>query len=776
MSQSTRTRLRYRTSLSCLCFVALCCGLWLLESTAPSRVWAQRPPRPPIPSGTPDGMPRRTPSPSPTVTPSPVAAPLTIDLDLPSTSTNVNGGTLAVRLFAPSSVANARHSEGAPCVIFCLGGESAGTLDPNLQRATDVVRVQFLFPGGQDERSGRRSSGEFDFRGERSIAALRDVILYTAGLLPDSQGRRIDDIVPVPVQHNNIGLYGNSNGGNIIVAVAALYGNEIHPYVRYFIQWESPVCSQIAVGDVAPVRLSCSGGTTQSLAAATPWYDAANNTLTELGVDYRRVRYDATNLNQPLFLDGNGDGRYTTKPDPARAGCQTPDLNGDGQLSRLEDYPLKFYRADGNRIAYSRQATQAFARYNVFGSGWPATILTVTEANAYWDLREATQLYERAFNALPQLEGMFLASLTDHVQTTLNDKAHAQLTFNNLNTRGKWVKVNPARSYLVALDPSLSSRTDLPDNQPNVAVAWENPARYCFPDDVDNIAQAAAVQEMADRARQRLPPPPTPPPANQTLVYVSGTMHIESNWQRWPNVDALLAFFARATQAGRTGNQAAGMKWSVGADYGWLTGEPRAAEVIAKLTALGVELDIHAHEFADHANNAARIVQLGGQPNKVSSGNVVTELERLRVPVLGSNGATWQAEILYGTALRPDHSPGSEDFSYGIWRPKSGAEFKVHDPNGNLIAVGGGPRTLTGAQALLDYLRTAHDLPPVFSTTVMVHPDSLVVVGTADGLAQIEAWAATAANNAQVRWATLSQTAAAWQAAGGVASRLETLP
>lgn len=1152
MKNSKRVWSRYSTSLSCLCVIVICCGVWFLNTSAAFRAFAQRPPRP---IGTPRPLPTRIPSPTPTPSATPVVSttpvtPVTVDIDLPSTSTglgstNVSGGTLAVRIFAPGNAAGMRHAEGAPIVVFCIGGESAGTLDPNLQRATDVVRVQFLFPGGQDERSGRRSSGTYDFRGERSIAALRDVILYAAGLLPDSQGRRIDDVLPVPVQHRNIGLYGNSNGGNIIVAAAALYGNELNPYVRYFIQWESPVCSQVAVGDVAPVRLFCSGGQTQSLQAATPWYNAANNTLTELGVDYRRVRYDAANFNQPLFLDGNGDGRYTTVADPARAGCQTPDLNNDGQLSTLEDYPLKFYRATDNRLAYSRQATQAFARHNVFntngGATWPANILTVTEANAYWDLREATQLYERAFNAMPQLEGMFVASLTDHVQTTLNDKAHAQLTFNNLNTRGKWVKINPARSYLVALDPTLGSRNDLPNNQPNVAPNWSNPASYCFPDDVDNTAQAAAVQEMADRARLRnLPPPtptptatptptpvvtptprpspsatptpvptatptprpaptatplptptpsgnvndyalfsintqdfaypelsiatirrildiherygvpvdiyldtmltdfyeqlapdllqrlktsanasvsyhirppkpyytnydwaglgaksaqeqyqtvlnyethgldlrtglptsakggyqklgellgfmpwvaamqpdasvgqavsdvfkdlgarffiqhervinlgdkqngvylrpehydlrlfqtvgqdvatvienalasahaatgarapyfvgvkmhdndffaedsawvtvyvngprrppfdtsrkspllsaaqqqavwqhyeaavayvaaqsqrlgttnaprlwqtltgtptptptprptptptPTPTPSNRSLVYISGTMHIESNRQRWPNVDALLAFFARATQAGKTGTQPTGMKWSVGADIGWLTGEPRAAEVIAKLEAMGVEMDIHAHEFADRANNAARITQLGGHPNKVSSGNVVTEIDRLRMPVIGSNGASWQAEILYGTALRPDHSPGSEDFGYGVWRPKSGAEFTVHDPNGNLISVGGGPRTLAGAQALLDYLRTATGLPPVLSTTVMVHPDSLVNVGTSDGIAQIEAWAAVAGMNAQVRWATLSQTAAAWLAAGGVPSRLGTLP
>ncbi|MFM8395988.1 MAG: hypothetical protein ACKOB4_18880, partial [Acidobacteriota bacterium] len=258
-------------------------------------------------------------------------------------------------------------------------------------------------------------------------------------------------------------------------------------------------------------------------------------------------------------------------------------------------------------------------------------------------------------------------------------------------------------------------------------------------------------------------------------VYVSGTMHIESNRLRWPKVDALIAFCERATRAGKVGSQTTAMKWSVGADIGWLTGEPRAAEVIAKLAAMGVEMDIHAHSFADRANCAAQITKLGGRPNKVSSGNIVTEIDALRSPVKGSNGATWQAEILYGTTQRPGHSEGADDTSYGVWRPKSGSQYTVHDPAGNLISVGGGPRTLTGATSIVDKLKSATGLLPVYSTTVMVHPDTLVVVGTSDGIDKIESWAATAGKEAVVKWGTLTETAAAWVSAGAKPSRLVDL-
>ncbi|MFN8004676.1 MAG: hypothetical protein U0X75_27105 [Acidobacteriota bacterium] len=718
---------------------------------------------------------------------------VTVDVDLPSASTVSATGTLAVRIFAPSSATLARYSEGAPVMVFATGGDDVGTLANQVGRAEDVIRIVFVYPGGRDLTTGRASAGTYDFRGANSIAAMRDVILYAAGQLRDSNGKRLNDVVQVPVLNNNIGLFGSSNGGNMVVSVLAHHGAQLSPYVKYFIQWESPVCSQVATSDAGATQLTCAGNR-QTLASGNPWYNAAGNTATSLNIDYSRARHNPANTTTPVFFDGNGDGSFTLVSDPARPGCQTPDLNGDGRISTSEDRQLGAYRMTGNKQVYSRQATQGLAATGTVAS-WPANIATVTEANAFWDIREAVLLYQTAINNVPGLESMVLTSFTDHVQTQMTENAHVKMAFDGMNSRGRWVKINPARSYYTAIDAALSSRTDIPNNTANTAPAnWSDRRGYTYPDDLDQTAWAAAVQEMADRARARTAQPtptptptatptptptptpvPTPTPGARSMLYISGTMHIESNRLRWPNVDALLAFFTRATKAGRVGSEPAGMKWSVGADIGWLTGEPRAGEVIAKLEAMGVEMDVHAHSFSDRANCAARITQLGGHPNKVSSGNVVTEIDGLRQPVVGANGATWQAEILYGTALRPDHSPGSEDVSYGVWRPKSGAEYKIHDPGGNLISVGGGVRTLAGATAIIDKLKTLTGLPPVYSTTIMVHPDTLVNVTTQDGIAQIEAWATTARANSFVKWATLSETAAAWKAAGQIASRVEDL-
>ncbi len=1045
---------------------------------------------------------------------------VTVDVDLPSTSTGSATGTLAVRVFAPSSAALARYSEGAPVMVFATGGDDVGTLANQVGRAEDVIRIVFIYPGGRDTTTGRSSAGAYDFRGADSIAAVRDVILYAAGQLPDRNGKRINEVVPVPVINNNIGLFGSSNGGNMVVSVLAQHGAQLSPYVKYFIQWESPVCSQVATSDAGATGLTCTGNR-QSLASGNPWYNPAGNTATALNIDYSRARYNSASTTTPVFFDGSGDGRYTLIADPARAGCQTPDLNGDGRISTSEDRPLNAYRMTGNKQVYSRQATQGLAATGTVAS-WPANIATVAEANAFWDIREAVLLYQTAVANVAGLESMALTSFTDHVQTQMTENAHVKMAFDAMNSRGRWVKINPARSYFTAIDSALNSRTDIPNNTANTAPAnWSDRRSYTYPDDLDQTAWAAAVQEMADRARARnsqptptptatptpVPTPtptpvPTPTPGNvsdyaifsinvqdfsypdrsiatvnrildlherynipvdfyltttmtdlfeqmspallqrlktspvastsyhvrppkpyytgydwsglgakseqeqydtilnyethgldlvtglpttanggykklgevmgykpwagsaqtdaaigdtaarvfkdlgarfkvvhgrpsnlgdradgvyarpehfdlllfntvgqgaQTVIesavaqahqaenarapyfvgvkmhdndyfavdsawvsvylrgprrppfdttrksdlltdaaqaamwqqyeatvayvasqqnriravglptvwqmlngvtptptpiptptptptptpiptptpaptpgarstlYISGTMHIETRRDKWPNIDALLAFFTRATKAGKVGGQTTGMRWSVGADIGWLNEEPRAAEAIRQLEAMGVEMDVHAHNFADKANCNVKITQLGGHPNKVASGLIYTEIDGLRSPVQGNLGATWQAGVLWGIVRESSHVLGADDFAYGVWRPKSSSDWQTHDPNANLIAVGGGTRDLAGAEAAVEKLRNLQGLPPVFSTTVLVAPASLKVLDASDGIEQIETWAARVGANSHVKWANFTETAAAWVAAGGVNSRVEDL-
>ncbi|MFN7972094.1 MAG: hypothetical protein U0166_07040 [Acidobacteriota bacterium] len=428
------------------------------------------------------------------------AAPLTIDVDLPSSSTG--GGNLALRIFAPGSAAEARFAEGAPVIIYVEGGFGGGNLNPVLPQAADMVRIVFLFPGGSDPSTGRSSDGTYDNRGPACIAAVRDVVLYAAGVLPDANGQTIDAIAPAPVIHDNVGLIGSSNGGNMVLAVPATYGAGFGGALRYAIQWESPAQNQVAAAEVGGAALDCPGGGRNGLQVTNPRYIAYG--APALDVDYSQLAYDPVDPIHPVFWDGTGDGAYTTVLDPSN-GCQTPDLDLDGTLTLSEDFPLSG-QIDGGRHVYSRVATQEFVNRNLFGGAWPSSILTLAEATAYWDLREATVLYGPAIAAIPDLEGMVIASVDDHVQTAI-DKPHVHAAFDGWAAAGAWVQLNPDPAYDIAVDPALAGRTDLPQNLPNTPPAsWSAPTTYAFPEDIATaITQVAAAWQMADRAHQTPP-------------------------------------------------------------------------------------------------------------------------------------------------------------------------------------------------------------------------------------------------------------------------------
>ena len=509
MLASTLSRLRpllWAVALVCVAAVVSACAALETGTPAPT---PKAPPPTVAPPGTPPSLPTRgSPAPPPQPTPSTPSgpggppegrpSPLTgVDINLPSESTGSPRGTLALRVYAPAA-GHTRYPEGAPVVIQVTGGDAPGFLGNDLPpEADDLVTIALVFPGGTDPTSGRTSDGVYDHRGPQSITALRDVVLYAAGLLTDDQGRTIDEVVPVPVLYDNIGLIGLSNGGNIVVAVAALHGDELAPYLRYIVQWESPVSSQIATVDLGRVRMQCPPGKRGGDNLVNPRYTAYGPYTLE--VDYSDLAYNPSDPTFPLFHDGNGDGVYTTVEDPA-TGCRTPDLDLDGVLERDEDFPLGAYE-DGVKHVYSRPATHALAEWDVFGGSWPADIATPEEADAYWDLREAVLLYDEALANIPHLEGMVLTSVQDHVQSA-PDKPHIRQAFEGWNRAGAWVQINPDPAYLAEADPRLAGRTDLPANSPNTPPPdWTDVAAYAIPEDVrDATYQLAAVWQMADRA------------------------------------------------------------------------------------------------------------------------------------------------------------------------------------------------------------------------------------------------------------------------------------
>jgi len=268
---------------------------------------------------------------------------------------------------------------------------------------------------------------------------------------------------------------------------------------------------------------------------------------------------------------------------------------------------------------------------------------------------------------------------------------------------------------------------------------------------------ASTILEILTGEQTTTEPSLTTQTDQDTLLYISGTMHIENNRQTWPDPEALLDFFERVTSLG--------MRWSVGPDIDWLRSEPRAGEIILATEAMGVEWDVHTHAMEDRAEAAARISELGGHPTDVASGLLVAELDTLRQPFTADDGFTWQAEALWGISGlsgSAGHAPGNDDESIGLWRPASAADYTSHDPDGNLIAVGSGTIVNLGnSEALVESIAAGNDYPSLLSISVMIQPKTLQTPKSDEGLIEIENWFYRLNQYPFVRWATFSETAEA---------------
>ncbi|HYV93026.1 MAG TPA: T9SS type A sorting domain-containing protein [Chitinophagales bacterium] len=110
----------------------------------------------------------------------------------------------------------------------------------------------------------------------------------------------------------------------------------------------------------------------------------------------------------------------------------------------------------------------------------------------------------------------------------------------------------------------------------------------------------------------------------------------------------------------------------------------------------GVECDPHSHESTyNYADVAYLMSQLGVTPSNTMSGFLYNQLqngnnwEDYQSGVTGDSfpSFTWHPEILWGAAT-PNHL--SDPQYFGMYKPKSMAEFTVHEPSNHLILCGTG--------------------------------------------------------------------------------------
>ena len=391
-----------------------------------------------------------------------------------------------------------RYEEGAPVVVTSQGGHTPGKIQPPPPDFDPhgIVWIEFLFPGGRME--GFESGGVFDYGGRACIEALYTVLQYAQGRISNTAGKRISDYVNYPILTDNVGVIGNSNGGNIAGQVFARYREGLEG-VNYVIFYETPAGDHYVLGDLGrigddPNRLEDADGD------GIPWDDARNLKYiegscdeTSCQIDFSTLAYDPT---VGFYLDNNGDGKpnYVGRYPRVRT-----DVDGSGALEPDEDFifmALNVNLEDRRRLVYSYLVTKAAWDKGLF-QNVPEDVMRPDEALKFWLDREICYHYDEISQNMPWLKVMQLGFMEDHVQAT-RDHPHVVINYNAFKKRGHWVRLNPDKSYiehLAGVKPSVK------ENHANIDLTFDNVVRHLLLfRDVRLIIQAA-VLEMADRTQ-----------------------------------------------------------------------------------------------------------------------------------------------------------------------------------------------------------------------------------------------------------------------------------
>ena len=381
-------------------------------------------------------------------------------------------GRIAVRVETPRTP---RFPEGAPVVVEVSGWF---TLYEGIRRVNDVTKigaisVSFLWPGKSDPKYGVASEGEEDFAGPNAMAALRDVIRFASGTLPDSDGFTLDQLVSVSPLYDNVGLFASSHSGVAATNVLAYHGAEI-PGVRYLVGRENPTREEFY-----PLELGFFDE--QGNVVPNGFFDEDAYSPTEVTVDYSTAAWCSEAAPpRPCFEAADGTPAFVVSADI---------------------WPTMW----GKRY-YSRGLTQALLDNGALTPDtWPDDLATVEETQQAWPYRVAVDNYPRLATTRPDLKVMLVFALVDHVQPAAS-KVHIHQAWDGFHGSAElsWVRLNPDLAYVRSVDPNLGA--GFPDNDANTEPDdWRTVEEWAFPvrggRENEQVWQAA-VAEMIDRVHE----------------------------------------------------------------------------------------------------------------------------------------------------------------------------------------------------------------------------------------------------------------------------------
>ena len=381
-------------------------------------------------------------------------------------------GHIAVQIECPETT---RYPQGAPIVV------EVGTWFVHYNRFHRVndtkrigaVTISYLWPGRMDTETGMQSDGEYDYGGPVSLAALKDVIRFASGIIPDVDGNEINDLSTVPVLMDNVGLFASSHSGVVATNVLAYFGEEI-PTVRYLVGRENPTRDEMY-----PLELGYfNGSPSQQNKVYNAFFHEGNYSSDTLDVDYSTVGWyqpQGAVQGRPIF------GTKSGVPEHIMAHDKTPVMH--------------------DKRVYSRALTHALLDNGALTlENWPDDIMKPAETDSIWPYRITVHNYPDIGNKLSGLKVMLVFARYDHVQAS-DTKPHIHQAWDGFHHRaGLWVRMNTDRSYMQTIDPDYG--TAFPDNPANMEpVDWSYIEDFGFPADskIREEVWLASVAEMADR-------------------------------------------------------------------------------------------------------------------------------------------------------------------------------------------------------------------------------------------------------------------------------------
>lgn len=342
---------------------------------------------------------------------------------------SVAGDTgLALRIDIPPG---GRFGDRAPIAIITPGGFSGNGIAKDSPGLVNYgfIEIRYNFPGFSTGE--HHSGGTYDFRGARSLEAIRDVILFAMNELQDTNSKFLSEYsYPVIPDHENMGLIAYSYGGVTNINTAGVFGGDF-PSLAWILNWESPV------GDGMPNAEA--GAWPSALRPFNPLLNFAYNPdngewdLSSLNYDENIAIPVVDHLNDTVF-----GGLYF-------------DFNGDDVVNYGLDfipYPLVFDTGMGYRAFYSERLVQKAIQENIFPQNPPSHIVNYQGTKNFWKYRNGDYWIDSLVTKLPDLLFMVVASDTDHVQTT-PDHPHVLNQYRKFgNANAKFWRLNPDSSYI----------------------------------------------------------------------------------------------------------------------------------------------------------------------------------------------------------------------------------------------------------------------------------------------------------------------------------------